>query len=184
MTKLKQFLSDVAYSLLIYMANYIVARVPSHSVRQFFYTTFLNLKIEPGAAILMGAWFDTKGSFVLGRNSVINEKCRMDNRGGITIGANVSISAEVVLLTADHDLRDAGFAGASRPITIGDYAFIGTRAMILPGVTVGQGAVVAAGAVVTKDVAPYDIVAGVPAAIIGQRPQNQTYQLSYRRLFA
>ena len=132
----------------------------------------------------MDAWFDTIGSFNMGNNSTINQKCHLDNRGGLTIGSNVSISSEVCILTADHDPNTADFAGRCRGVSIEDYAFIGTRAMILAGVTIGQGAIVAAGAVVSRDVLPYEIVAGIPARVIGSRRKDLDYSASYCRLFA
>ena len=132
----------------------------------------------------MDAWFKSRGNFRIGENSVINEWCRLDNRGMITIGANVSISADVTLLTADHDLQDPEFKGRERGVTIADYVFIGTCAMVMPGVTIGRGAAVAAGAVVTRDVGPYDIVAGIPARKIGQRTAELTYRLCYKPLFS
>ena len=98
-----------------------------------------------------------KRGFRIGKSSVINQKCRIDTRGGVTIGDNVSISAEVCILTADHDLANPKFDGRTKPVTIEDYAFIGTRAMILAGVTVGRGAAVAAGAVVTRNVESFAI---------------------------
>jgi len=104
----------------------------------------------------------------MGNHSTINEECRLDNRGGITIGDNVSISAQVCILTADHDPGSPTFAGRERAVRIDDHVFIGTRAMILPGVTIGRGAVVAAGAVVTEgtQVPPGSLVMGVPARVV------------------
>jgi acetyltransferase-like isoleucine patch superfamily enzyme len=143
----------------------------------------MNLEIGSGSFIFMYFWLDTKGNLKIGKNSVINQKCRLDNRGDIAIGNNVSISSEVCILTADHDLQNPKFNGRVRPVKIEDYVFIGTRAMILPGVTLGKGSAVAAGAVVTKDVPPFVIVAGVPAKPIGNRPKNLDYSCYYPRLF-
>jgi maltose O-acetyltransferase len=143
----------------------------------------MQLRVAPGSFIFMDAWLDTRGFFEMGRDSVINQKCRLDNRGGINIGNSVSISAEVCILTADHDLQSSEFSGRTSPVVIGDHVFIGTRAMILPGVTIGRGAAVAAGAVVTRDVEPFAIVAGVPARPIGRRPEDLRYRSSYARLF-
>lgn len=120
----------------------------------------------------------------MGNNSVVNQKCRLDTRGSIFIGNNVSISAEVCILTADHDLRSPAFAGRTKPVTIADFAFVGTRALILPGVSVGRGAAIGAGAVVTRDVPECAIVAGCPAKRIGVRdPSALNYSITYGRLF-
>ncbi len=175
----KQVLSEG----LLYITNHIVNHIPFHFFRLAFYRVFLKFEIGLDSVIFMGACFDTIKNFKLGNNSVINQNCRLDNRGGITIGDNVSISAEVCILTADHDLQSYDFVGRTRPVSIEDYVFIGTRAMILPGVTLGKGCAVAAGAVVTKSVPPFTIVAGVPAKSIGKRPTDLQYCLNYRRLF-
>ncbi|MCA1663160.1 MAG: sugar O-acetyltransferase [Myxococcales bacterium] len=94
----------------------------------------------------------------------------------ITIGERAIINDGVTLLTGEHDLADPEFALRTGPISVGRYAWICTNATILPGVTIGEGAVVAAGAVVRRDVAPFDIVAGNPAAVIGRR---RTTELRY-----
>ena len=130
----------------------------------------------------MDCTFDCTVHFSIGENSVINGKCRMDNKSRITIGSNVSISQEVMVLSADHDPDSPVFASRDLPVVINDYVFIGSRAIILPGVTIGEGAVVAAGAVVHKDVEPYTIVGGVPAKFIKMREKGLSYRLSYRRL--
>lgn len=173
----------VVFDATLYLANRVVARIPSHTLRLTFYRRVMRLTIGQGSFIFMDAWFEGKGLFEMGVNSVVNQKCHLDNRGGITIGDNVSISSQVCILTADHDMASPTNEGRERPVHIEDYVFIGTRAMILPGVTLGRGAVVGAGAVVTRDVPPYTIVAGIPAKKIGDRPQNQSYSASYGRLF-
>ena len=137
----------------------------------------------PGTRVFMRAWFDCPGGVSIGSTTVVNQKCRLDGRGGLTIGSNVSIAGEVCILTASHDVQANDFAGTTSPVIINDYVFIGTRAMILPGVTLGRGSVIAAGAVVTKDVEPYSIVAGVPAKPIGRRSTDLRYSNYYPRLF-
>jgi maltose O-acetyltransferase len=167
----------------LYVVNNIVAYIPIHFVRRFFYRSLLKVKIGPGTHIFMRAWFDCPGGLSIGRNSIINQKCRLDARGGLAIGSNVSIAAEVCIITASHDPQTTDFKGITSPVSISDYVFIGTRAMILPGVTLGKGSVVAAGAVVTKSVTPYSIVAGVPAKSIGHRSPDLNYSNRYPRLF-
>lgn len=169
--------------LFLYVCNRIVARVPSHTLRLLFYRKIMGFDIAAASYIFMDAWFDAEINFTMGPHSVINQRCRLDNRGGIIIGTNVSISAEVTILTADHDPQSSSFDGRLRPVIIGDRVFIGTRALILPGVTLGEGCVVAAGSVVTKDVNAYSIVAGVPAKEIGSRNSELDYIISYGRPF-
>jgi maltose O-acetyltransferase len=169
------------YDLLLYTCNWIVAAFPSARLRRLFYLYAMKFDLREGSSVLSGVWFDCRGHFTLGRNSVINQRCRIDNRGGLSIGANTSISPEVHIITGDHDPQSPIFAGRARSTSIGDRVFIGSRAVILPGVNIGDGAVVAAGAVVTKSVRPFAIVAGVPAHMIGTRTTQLHYELDYHR---
>ncbi|MBL9156704.1 MAG: acyltransferase [Verrucomicrobiales bacterium] len=98
----------------------------------------------------------------------------------IHVGENVSIGPEATILTLGHDPRSPGFEDKGGPVKIGDHVWIGYRAIILPGIEIGEGAVVGAGAVVTKDVPPFTIVAGNPAVKIGDRPRDLTYTLDFR----
>jgi maltose O-acetyltransferase len=168
---------------MLYVCNRLVAKIPSHRLRLLFYRRAMGFSIGSGSSVFMGAWFDCRGGFTIGRDGVINQRCRIDTRGCVTVGDDVAISADVCILTADHDVRSPTAASRERPVVIGDHVFIGTRATILPGVTIGTGAAVAAGAVVSRDVPRYTIVAGVPARPIGIRPADLTYSARYRRLF-
>lgn len=180
---MNSLIKKIYFDGLLYLSNRVVSRLPFHVIRLSFYRYCMGLEIAPGSNIFMDAWFDSKTNFKIGKNSIVNQKCRLDNRGNITIGDNVSISAEVCILTADHDLQSCDFTTRIRPVNIEDYVFIGTRATILPGVTLGKGSVVAVGAVVTKSVPPFTIVAGVPAKPIGSRSSILDYSASYPRLF-
>jgi maltose O-acetyltransferase len=182
---MKSILRRVYYEGLLYIANRVVARMPCHCFRLFFYRRVFGFSIGRSSSIFMDAWFDTKGkgSFILGDGSVVNQKCRLDNRGGIEIGNSVAVAAEVCILTADHDVRAHDLVTRYGKVTIGDYAFIGTRAMLLPGVRIGRGAAVGAGSVVTKDVPDYTVVAGCPAKPIGTRSEPFEYSTAYTRLF-
>jgi maltose O-acetyltransferase len=171
------------YDLLIYLCNRVVAEWPSARLRRWFYRRIMKIQLDEGVHFLSGCWFDARGNCTIGENTVINQGCRLDNRGGIQIGSNVSISTETHILTADHDIQDPECGGRQGKVVIGDYVFIGSRATVLPGVTIGEGAVVAACACVTKDVPPYTVVAGVPAKVIKERNRNLNYQTGYDRHF-
>ena len=179
MKTIKRFLSE----LRLYINNNIISFIPSHHLRIFFYKNFMKFEVGQNSRIFMHCNFDSTNNIQIGNNTIINPKCRIDNRGNIKIGSNVGISQEVVILTADHDMNIPEFTGRIRPVIIEDYAWIGTRATILPGTTIGRGAVVAAGAVVTKDVEAFSVVGGIPAKKIGTRPETINYTLFYNRLF-
>lgn len=105
-------------------------------------------------------------NITIGKNVFINSGCHFQDQGGITIGDGTLIGHNVVLATINHDLDPAnGRKNHYAPIRIGTHVWIGSNATVLPGVSIGDWAVVAAGAVVTRDVPPYTVVTGVPARI-------------------
>jgi acetyltransferase-like isoleucine patch superfamily enzyme len=166
--------------LLNYLTNHIVCHVPSFSFRRAWYR-LLGVKIGDHAGVHLGCYLWFYGPGQLRRDGVrigaytrINRNCLLDARGSLQIGDNVSVSPEVAILTASHRVDDPEFRVEDRPVVIEDHVWIGTRAMILPGVTLRRGCVVAAGAVVTRDVSPLAIVAGVPAQPVGVRPVQAT----------
>jgi len=112
----------------------------------------------------------------IGRGSVVNRKVLLDGRGGLEIGREVGIAERSVILTGAHSFDVDGIGDHVWRTRLEDKVFINLGAMIMPGVIVGEGAVVAAGSIVTKDVEPWTIVAGVPAKKIGERPRAE-YEL-------
>jgi len=170
-----------AVRLLNYLTNEVVSHVPSFRLRGLWYRRVLGVALDRSAGVHLGCyvWFYgpsqlRRDGLHIGARSRINRGCCLDARGALRIGADVSVSRDVVILTASHGVADPAFAVEIRPVAIEDHAWIGTRAMVMPGVTIGRGAVVAAGAVVTRDVAPCTIVGGVPARPIGTRPEAAT----------
>lgn len=110
----------------------------------------------------------------IGQGSVINRGCRLFasfhcKDVEISIGNHVAVGPGVYFLAAGHDYSRLDLPDTAGSITVGDYVWIGARSIILQGVTIGEGAVVAAGAVVTRDVPPYTVVAGVPARALKDR---------------
>ena len=100
--------------------------------------------------------------------SVIGHGVTLDGRKGISIGKNVNFSSEVMVWTLQHDYNSPNFGEDGGPVKIEDYAWISARVIILPNVTIGEGAVVAAGAVVTKDVQENSVMVGIPAKNVGE----------------
>lgn len=120
----------------------------------------------------------------IGDNTTINKRSLLDGRGGnLIIGNCVDIAQEAQIWTLQHDYDSPSYQAVGKSVVVGDYAWIGTRAIVLPGVRIGKGAVVAAGSIVTKDVSDYDVVAGVPAKRISQRNRNLSYKLGKWRWF-
>ena len=119
-----------------------------------------------------------------GKNSVINWGCYLDNRRGIYIGDNVGIAHNVKIYTLGHDMDDPKFGTKGAPVQINDNVFIFSNAMIMPGVSIGEGAIVLTGSVVTKDVEPWTIVGGNPAKKIRERKKQVDYKQIYRYWFA
>jgi maltose O-acetyltransferase len=175
----------LAIRVLGYLTNHLVAHLPSFRLRHAWYRRVLGLSLAPGCGIHMGCfvWFNGPGQIRLVGSSIgtrtrINRDCCLDVRGPLSIGHDVSVSPEVMILTGQHRHDRADFAFETRPVVIDDYVWIGSRALILPGATIGRGAVVAAGAVVSGRVPPMTVVGGVPARPIGVRPERSVgYQL-------
>lgn len=119
----------------------------------------------------------------IGKNTIINKNCLIDGRGGCLIGNNVDIAQDTYIWTEQHDYNSPAYDAVRKCVVVEDYVWIASRATILPGVTIGEGAVVACGSVVTKDVPPYSVVAGIPAKVIGKRTPNLSYKLRYNSWF-
>ena len=119
----------------------------------------------------------------IGNHSHINRGCILDARGGVKIGNSVSISHNVSVMTGSHDMNSSRFIAKYRPIIIEDYAWLGVGCTILQDVKIGKGAVVCAGAIVTKDVAPYTVVGGIPAKRIKERNHDLSYKCNWDTLF-
>jgi maltose O-acetyltransferase len=162
---------------------HLVGCIPSHCCRRFFYR-LAGIKIGKGSTIHTKARFYDPRNIVIGEDTIVGEGAVLDGRARLTIGDHIDIATEVMIYNSQHDIEDENFTAIDKPVVIEDYVFIGPRTIILPGVTVGRGAIVAAGAVVTKDVPPYAIVGGVPAKIIGERKnKNLHYRLGRARWF-
>nr|WP_207745244.1 acyltransferase [Clostridium saudiense] len=158
------------------IGNIIITRIPSRRIRIAYYK-MIGMKSGNNVSICRYTELLAAEKLKTGNGVNIGWRCTIDARGEIEIGNNVVIASDSIILTADHDVNDTNFKARYRKITINDRAWICTRSTVLGGVTIGEGAVVAAGSVVTKDVEPYTIVGGIPAKVIGRRNSNLQYKI-------
>lgn len=175
MNKVINRIKTVLLEIIVFKLHF-VGHVPSHHFRRFFYRLG-GMKIGKGSAIHMHLKLYNPFNIAIGEDSIIGEDAVLDGRDKLTIGNHVDIASEVMIYNAQHNVNDPSFRAIHAPVVIEDYVFIGPRAIILPGITIKKGAVVGAGAVVTKDVPEYSIVGGVPAKHIGERGAKD---LNYR----
>lgn len=173
-------------ALRYYLANNFIARVPIEKLRKAFYRRVLRIRIGQQTHLSMRLFFagyHHRCSVIIGNNCVINRECYVDGRVGVRIGDNVNVSFQVCLLSLQHDHNDPEFRSVGGEVVIKDHAWIGARAIILPGVTIGEGAVIAAGAVVACSIPDYAVAGGVPAKIIGERSRNLNYKTNFSPFF-
>lgn len=157
--------------------------VPSHAFRRFVYR-LAGVKIGKNSTIHVGARFFEPRGITIGQGTIIGDRATLDGRASLIIGDHVDIASEVMIFNSQHDIHHPEFVPVEKPVEVEDYVFIGPRAIILPGVKIGKGAIVAAGAVVTKDVPPLTVVGGVPAKEIARRRvEKLAYRLGRFRLF-
>ena len=154
----------------------LLALMPSHELRRWMLRA-VGLRLPSSSQLYR--WRDLRSprNIIIGPGTTIGRHSILDARFGIRIGSGVNLSSEVALWTEQHDPQARDFATVGGPIEIGDRAWLSFRTTILPGVTIGEGAVVAAGAVVTRDVPPFTIVGGVPAIPIGTRSRDLDYDV-------
>src|ERR1700733_12688646 len=103
--------SKMRFDALIYICNHVIANLPSVTLRMTFYRHCMRCEFGPDVRILAGFWLDCRNHLSIGENTIINQRCRLDARGGLVIGANVSISPEVHILSADHDVYATDLRG-------------------------------------------------------------------------
>lgn len=154
-----------------YAAQRVTARINtgSHTQEELceLFSELTGRAVDKSFKLFPPFYTDFGKNIKVGRNVFINSGCCFQDQGGIEIGDGTLIGHQVVIATLNHD-PDPEKRGDMfpRPVKIGAKVWIGSHATLLPGVTVGEGAIVAAGAVVTRDVPPRSVVAGVPARVI------------------
>ena len=154
-----------------FILNNILSSFPSKHIRLFLFRLW-GAEVAPKVPIYGGCEYRNIKGLHIKEGSSIGHRCVLDARNGLFIGKNVCIATEVMFWTLHHDYNSPDFRPVGAPIVIEDYVWIASRAIILPGVKIGEGAVIAAGAVVVNDVPPYAVVGGCPAKTISQRKKN------------
>ena len=168
--------------LLVAFLNFTLTLIPN-PIRKCYLRCF-GIKIGKKSCVHRGCRFFHVGKFNMGNHSVVNFGCYLDNRRGIKIGDNVGIAHNTKIYTLGHNINSPKFETKGAPVVIEDNAFIFSNAMIMPGVTIHEGAIVLAGSVVIKDVEPWTIVGGNPAKNIKERQKKIEYKSDYSYWFA
>jgi len=160
-----------------------VGFIPLHFVRKIFYLAS-SVDMPWDSTIHIGANFFKPSNITIGHDTIIGDHCFMDGRAPLKIGNHVGIASQVLIYNDEHDINSPDYGNSFGPVEIGDYVFIGPRAIILPNIKIGKGAIVAAGAIVTKDIPEFEIWGGVPAKKISDRKiDNPNYCLGRPMLF-
>lgn len=163
--------------------NILINKIPSHTLR----VNWLRLggaKIGKGSSVWRNTEVIGVESLTIGDDSCIGWHCQIDARSGLTIGDHVTIASHVLIVAGGHDLEAPEFWSVSAPVRIDDWAWVTSRAIVLPGSHIGEGAVISANTTVSKKIEPYTIVAGFSAKPVGQRARNLNYKVGGRSLFA
>lgn len=155
--------------------NWLIIRFflcfPSKHVRILF-LNLMGADIHKSVPIYRGFQWRKGTPFVIGEGTSVGLFNMFDSRRGLIIGKNVCFSDHVTIWTLHHDYNDIHFCSKGAPVHIGDYVWVGCNVIILPGVSIGEGAILASGCVVTKDVEPYTVVGGIPAKKIAEREKK------------
>ena len=166
------------YSGLIWLlSSDIIPNIPSKGLKTWSLRR-LGANLHKDVKFYSGFSVRNPKGLVVEEGVSIGPKVLLDARCGLTIRKSAVIAYDAIIWTLNHDYNDLNFCGKGAPVDIGEYAWICSRSIILPGVKIGKGAIVASGAVVTKDVAPWTIVGGCPAKQIGKR-QEKEYTYGY-----
>lgn len=161
-----------------WFTNSFLYNFPSKRFRNYMLRK-MGMTFQGDARIYAGFHIRNPRGIVLGNGVSIGPKVLLDGRKGLTIEEGAVIGYGAIIWTLNHDYNDIHFCGKGAPVTIGRRAWICSNSIIMPGITIGEGAVVASGAVVTHNVEPYTIVGGVPAKVIGKRAEKE-YDYLYR----
>lgn len=169
-------IKTIFLEFLLFFLKY-VGFIPIHFVRKTIYI-LAGINMPYDSNIYMGVNFFNPSGITIGHDSLIGTGCFLDGRAPLTIGNHSSLATEVMIYNDEHNIHSPNFENSFGPVTIGNYVFVGPRSIIMPGITIGNGAVIAAGAVVTKNIPEYEVWGGIPAKKISDRKiKNPNYKL-------
>lgn len=173
--KLKSFLFRFYEGCYRYLMEKI-SMLPSNFIRVFFYKRIFRMKI--GKHVVIHHKLEIRDGFkiVIGNGTVIGDSCLLDGRGGLEIGQNCNFSSNVSVYTMEHDYNSSDFGGKSLPVVIGNRVWLSCNTIVLPGVTIEEGGVLAAGAVATKKIDGFSVYVGIPAKKKVERSKELVYQ--------
>jgi len=174
-----RFILRIGKSFRLYILNVAFSKIPFWIIRLPIYRMYVTLgkgsNICQNVRILNREL--NRSQIQIGKNCVINPDCILDGREGkIIIKDDVAISRGTWIFTLEHDPHNDNFDTKFGDVIIEEYVWIASRVIILPGVTIGRGSVIASGAIVTKSIPPMSIAGGIPAKVIGQRKSNLLYK--------
>ena len=156
-----------------------ITHFPSRHVRLFLLRR-KGASIAENVSIWRGVEIRNPKGLVIGSGCAIGPGVTLDARKGLKIGNNVTVAKDAIIWTLHHDMNSTDFHTIGAETVIEDYAWVCSRSILLPGVHVGRGAVIASGAVLSKNADSQSIMGGVPAKKIGERKEAEfTYEPFY-----
>ena len=169
----------------LYLAfwNWGFCFIPSYTLRHIILKYIYGVRMGKFVNIHMAVKFLKPWNIIIGDNVNIQMGCFIDGRGGLVIENNVDITIGVKVLTQQHDIQSPSYLTVSKQVVIKSGSVLGSFSLIMPGIVVGEGAVIAAGSVVSKNVGDWTMVAGNPAVKKRQRSSEQLYKANFRRPF-
>lgn len=168
-----------------FILNSLLNKIPFYNIRYYGYRYIFQMNINSSVSILRNVKFLYPKNITIGNNSIINWSVLIDGRGSkVIIGNNVDIAPEVNIWTLQHDPDSQIHEVKSAETIIENYCWIGNRTIILPGVRIAEGSVIAAGSVVTKSTESYCLYGGVPAKKIRElNVKQKNMNLNYKPWF-
>ena len=181
---MRKKIRDLYYSWKLsgqYLSMAIIRYIPSQTLRKNL-LRWKGASIANHVSIFSSVDIRCPQKLIIGNGCSIGPRVMLDARMGLEIKENVTIAYDAIIWTLQHEMNSTDFHGKGAPVVIEDYAWICSRAIIMPGVKIGKGAVVASGAIVTHNVDPFTVVGGIPAKKISDRTVSEFTYEPYTRM--